>query len=225
MKIAIYGDSYADGEQYNEHTWASQLAQRMGADHIDYLAVKGSPFYHCYRTVLASADQYDRIIVSVTEPNRFPVQVESQWVYNISAADQLSGQNRRNQFQWYASVDPVYLHTVQELMIADLQRRYSNLVLVPSFHASYTGQRRSQYGDFSLMALREYCLRTLGLPTHGFIEERTEYGSTLCHLPWTWHSALADLLYNNIVHGVRLDIHSVSWPALDSAEHYYNLRR
>ena len=224
MKIAIYGDSYADGEQYNPYTWAHMLAEKLGADHIDYLAVKGSPFYHCYSTVLNTADQYDRIIVAVTEPYRFPVQVESQWVSNISAADCLSSSNRRNQFQWYASVDPTYLHTVQELMIRDILARYPTAILVPSFHASFCDQRRVSYGSFSLMAVRSLALRQLGLPTDGVIEEHTAHGSTLCHLPWTWHSSVCDLLYSTL-NGSVVSIDHVAWPELRGAEHYYNLRR
>ena len=77
----------------------------------------------------------------------------------------------------------------------------------------------------SLMALRERCLRTLGLPTDGFIEERTHQGSILCHLPWGWHSQLAELLYNNVRYGAALDVDSVVWPELERAEHYYNVRR
>ncbi len=215
MKIAIYGDSYANGGTYNAHTWATKLAGRLGADSIDYYAESGTPFFHCYSRVLNTAHSYDRIIVAVTEPYRFPVRVEGRYVYNVGAVDHLSPQNRRNMFQWYSQVDPSYLLTVQALMIDRIRDLYPEAVFVPCFPASMNL-------GFDLMAVRSLALTTLGLDPEGGYRELTGWGQTLCHIPWTWHDQLADLLYEYVVAGVVPRFDTAAWPKLEGD---YYLRR
>lgn len=207
MKIGIYGDSYADGGAYNQYTWATKLAHRLGADSIGYHAVAGTPFFHCYSTVLSTADQYDRIIVAVTEPYRFPLRVEGQYVYNVGAVSNLNTANRRNMFQWYSQVDPNYLTAVQGLMIDRIRELYPHTLFIPGFPASFAC-------EFNLMSLRSLALRSLGLDPEGAYRESTSWGGTLCHIPWTWHEPLADLLYQYAVAGVVPDFDRYVWPEL-----------
>lgn len=212
MKIGIYGDSYGDGGDYNSYTWATLLAHRLGATSIGYHAQCGTPFYHCYSTVLDTAHSYDRIIVAVTEPYRFPVRVEGRYIYNVGAVEGLSPSNRRNMFQWYSQVDPGYLTTVQALMIDRIRDLYPEAVFVPCFPSSMNL-------GFDLMSLRALALSTLGLDPEGAYRESTGWAKTLCHIPWPWHEPLADLLYEWAVRGTVPDFGSVAWPRLEG-EYY-----
>ncbi len=236
MKFAIYGDSYVDGRANKDHnaaTWASKLARSLGAETIDYYVRAGSPLYWSYQNIINTGHNYDGHILAVTEPMRFPVAVGDQqlFVTGYDYCDTLRNPLRDHLRGWFAVSDISYLNTVQELMLADLERRHPNIIMVPCFKTSFSGARLSEYGPFALYQLNELMIRQLGadVANRAWQQNWAEYQDQdhlLCHLPWEWHDIIALKILRSRQSGTRL-LAGDLWPLKlrnNNLDHYY-LRR
>ena len=202
MKIGIFGDSFADGRtlegDLNRYSWATHLARGLGATDIGYHAHGGSPLYWSYQQILEHGHLYDRIILAVTEPMRFPVPVgdERQFATGYPSANEFRNPLRDNLRGWFAVSDQDYLSVVQELFLQDLERRYPGILLIPCFPTSFVAARRQHYGLFYLQSVNKLAQIQMGLDINdyswmdGYIEN-TGRNRMLCHIPWTWQDRVA----------------------------------
>ena len=217
MKFAIYGDSFVDGVDRNSQTWAAQLAVKMGATSIDYHGRGGSSFYWTYQQILDTADQYDHIIVAVTEPVRFPVTVENHFITGPPSVNLVSSlKSQTYLLGWFMISDFDYLATVQNLMINDIKQRFPRSRFIACFPNSFTS-------DFNLLHINLLAKKILGVDS----VDTTILGekpAMLCHIPQPWHTVLADYLYNTAEPNVA-DCTAELFPPLGSSSLYYNIRR
>ena len=237
MKIGIFGDSFADGRtlegDHNQHSWATHLARGLGATSIGYHAHGGSPLYWSYQQILAHGHLYDRIILAVTEPQRFPVAVGNnrQFVTGYPGADEFRNPLRDNLRGWFAVSDPDYLSVVQELFLGDLERRHPNIILIPCFPTSFSDARRQSYGLFYLQSVNKLAQIQMGLDVNdyswmdGYIEN-TGRNRMLCHMPWAWQDRVADRILHSVQSGKPVPPIE-SWPLTltDRDFNTYYLRR
>lgn len=210
MKIGIFGDSYVDGrtinEDLNQHTWATKLARMLGADHIGYHGRAGSPLYYSYQQLIQHGHLYDRIILAVTEPMRYPVAVGENQVF-------VSGYIGCNHFRnplrdqlrgWFQASDPQYLNVIQELFLKDLSVRFPKILMVPCFKTSFTGSRAFPWAGWQLSLINQQMIQQLGLDQdqsrwNTKITEIVGVDHTLCHIPWEWHDAVAHAVHRYVM--------------------------
>jgi hypothetical protein len=205
MKFAIYGDSYAAARHpaignYNHLTWASNLARLLGATTIDYHAQGATPFVYSYRKIMETADQYDRIIVAVTDPNRYTKPVEGHYITGINNINCIKNNyTRRHLFGWFYSQDELFMSTVQELMLQQITALYPTAVLVPCFPQSFTAQRRSQsiWRDVSLCHFGHAGVVQAGVENITY-QEVVGSKNLLCHIPADWQTAVASSIHRAI---------------------------
>lgn len=215
MKFAIYGDSYADASfgfydsNYNRYTWATMLAQKLGATHIDYHAASSSSFYHTYRTVQDSlCSNYDRIIVAVTEPTRYTrklLATNGQYIH-ISGVNNLGilpSRTRSSLMGWFDSMDIDFMSTAQELMINHVLTMHPTAILVPCFNSSFSPARKAASGwcEFSLGVISNQARIVSGIDPTVPTEEVRGARGILCHLPAEWQAKIADMLYQHVTTG------------------------
>jgi len=207
MKFAIYGDSYAAAQysnvDLNQHSWATQLAHRMGASTCDYYAAAGSSFFYTYCKIMATADQYDTIIVTVTEPMRYTRQVHNRFISGIAQAHHEQG-TRHAELQrlqgWFLSLDFEFMQLAQQLLVEHVQQLHPTAVLVPCFPTSLTGDVAQPWQGFSL---NNIALRAVELCNQD-PERLTEINSStgiICHMPADWQKGVADLVYDTLQQG------------------------
>jgi hypothetical protein len=206
MKFAIYGDSFADAlhpiiGNYNHLTWASKLAGFLGATTVDYYAQGATPFVFSYRKIMATAHQYDRIIVAVTDPYRYTKPVEDHYITGINSLDRIShGGTRRQLLGWFYSQDELFMSTVQELMLQQITALSPTAILVPCFPTSFTDQRRSRsiWRDVSLCHFGHVAVVQSNLLNVKY-QEVIGSNSLLCHMPADWQKAIARAIHRAVV--------------------------
>lgn len=223
MKIGIYGDSYVSGLERNNQTWAHYLARLMGATDVSYHGLSGSSFYWTYQQILSTADQYDQIIVAVTEAMRFPVRVDGCFVTGVSCLDQLtdiSDRTRQYLQGWFMISDLDYLYDMQNLMIRDIAHRFPNARFLACFHDSIKDQE-FYLAHVNLLVKQQLDLTALD-DAGDFLEETS---GLLCHIPLEWHMPLAEYLYKFIDCPRIPPLDPGIFPPLGSREQYFNIRR
>ena len=188
MKFAIYGDSFAESSwtfdpkpELDALAWTTLLAQRLGATSIDYYAQGGSSFFYSYQRMLATADQYDRAIITVSEPNRYTKELAGHRFTSPPPERAhypgVSSLTLRNLLGWFYSLDHDFMITAQELMIRDIESRWPNTVIVPSFSNSFTGARAARWRNFSLIDINLMVLDHFKLEgDHSLRERKTATG-------------------------------------------------
>jgi hypothetical protein len=208
MKFAIYGDSFAESSfhlnpkpELNSLAWTTLLAQRLGATSIDYHALGGSCFFYSYQRMVATADQYDRSIIAVSEPNRYTKTIAGHNFTGPPLPDErysgVSIADMKHLMGWFASLDEDFMEIAQELLIRDIEARWPTTVIVPSFPHSFTAARAARWHNFGLLDINLMALKQLGLDeSTNTLHERHTVNGILCHIPVEWHSAVADLIYN-----------------------------
>ena len=207
MKFAIYGDSFAESSfhldpkpELNRLAWTTRLAQRLGATSIDYHALGGSSFFYSYQRMQTTADQYDRAIIAVSEPDRYTKEIAGHRFtappLPNSRYPGISFMTMRHLTGWFASLDHDFMDTAQELMIRDIESRWPKTVIVPSFSTSFIPSRAARWHNFSLMDINQMGLNQLGLQGNQTHREQKTAEGIMCHMPVEWHGAVADLIYN-----------------------------
>jgi hypothetical protein len=205
MKFAIYGDSYADAfhppmGNYNHRSWASKLALMLGATTIDYHAQGATPFVYSYRKIMESADQYDRIIVAVTDPYRYTKPVDGHYITGINNINCIKNNyTRRYLFGWFYSQDELFMSTVQELMLQQIIKLCPTAVLVPCFPSSFNTQRRNSsiWRDVSLCHFGHVGVVQAGVENITY-QEVVGKQNLLCHMPADWQTHIARAIHRAI---------------------------
>lgn len=207
MKFAIYGDSFAESSfhldrrpQLDSAAWTTLLALRLGATSIDYHALGGSSFFYSHQQMLATADGYDRSIIAVSEPDRYTKSIAGHR-FTSPPPDHaqypgVSSLTLRNLMGWFASLDHDFMDTAQELMIRDIESRWPNTVIVPSFSNSFIPTRAAAWHNFSLLDINQRALQQLRLRGNQTAREIHSTTGIVCHMPLEWHGAVAHLIYN-----------------------------
>ena len=72
MKIAIYGDSYADPNPYPNESWIAYLKNNIESVSIDQYSSAGTSHWWSYQKFIETYKNYDIIIFCHTCPNRWP---------------------------------------------------------------------------------------------------------------------------------------------------------
>jgi hypothetical protein len=226
MKFAIYGDSFAESSwtfdpkpELDALAWTTLLAQRLGATSIDYHAQGGSCFFYSYQRMLATADQYDRAIITVSEPNRYTKEIAGHRFTGPPRVNApypgVSKATMNHLLGWFVSSDQDYMNLAQELILQDIEARWPTTVIVPSFSNSFTGARAAAWRNFSLIDINLMVLDHFKLEGDHSPRERKTATGIMCHMPVEWQSAVAQIVYNflktgkikiprlQLVHGIR----------------------
>jgi hypothetical protein len=209
MKFAIYGDSFAESSplyrpdpQLDQLSWATQLAQLNGATHCDYYAVSGSSFFYSYQKMLDTADQYQGIIVAVSDPNRYTREEHGHhftgYIREITPDLKQRGFSKLRQNQingWFASFDLEFMSTAQRLMVQDVQQRWPHAMIVPCFGNSFSGPLAEQWQNFNLFNITQIALQQMGMSyQYPGYDEINGVTGMMCHMPVEWQRPVAEML-------------------------------
>lgn len=72
MKVAIYGDSYADPNPYPDESWVAYLKNNIESVSIDQYSAAGTSHWWSYQKFIQTHKDYDIIIFCHTNPMRWP---------------------------------------------------------------------------------------------------------------------------------------------------------
>ena len=221
MKIAVYGDSFVEmrGKEYTSRlTWISQLAQNLGATHVDWFGESGSASYFSYRKILATADRYDRIIWAVTDPTRYPVRVPMsnkrlEWA-GLHQIDSVDPVIRKDFESWYKMNDLGFMETAQDLMVQHVLELYPTAVLIPCFPNSFNSQYRAQsgWGNFDLASVYMlFCNHYLKKSNSSKV---VDFENMLHHMPIDWHKTVSNIVFEFITRGQTPGVTFDQFPTL-----------
>jgi hypothetical protein len=168
MKLGVYGDSFADAHHKNNHTWWNFLAEKIGASQVVTHGVGGTPLWFSYQQFLQSYHLYDQIVILVTDPPRYvkkSTTVPDKWLGNINNLLYLKEKYSKESHvikeldlveSWFLASDETFMVTVNELMLAHMERLHENTLFFPCFGNAMTNDRKIKEGiqpDTSMMCL------------------------------------------------------------------------
>lgn len=180
MKIAIYGDSFADSRNIfypdNDYSWANCLRNK-GYDVTNY-GKSASSLMYSYKKFMASYKDYDKIIFLVTGSGRFEVKGlpgnDSYIVYGM--LDYLSKRENYNATQkeivkacqlYYKYIMDDERETVfQNLLLKEIKNIRPDILFLPCFPASIEQEERKNIIDlnyFSSFDHRYFDITATGL--------------------------------------------------------------
>jgi hypothetical protein len=137
MKIAVYGDSFAQpvdfGYKGNDFLWCNTLANKLNGS-IDNFAETGSSIFYSYQQFLRTYNEYDLCIFIITSINRYfkPLQLSIGPIIHVSSIDQIDFYRKKLKLNaediqlfnwlegWFLSSDSNYNKCVHHLMILRL---------------------------------------------------------------------------------------------------------
>lgn len=244
MKIGLYGDSY--GVTNNLDTsWPRLLSKKLNCI-VDNYSVSGGSVYSTYSSFIETCQNYDLVIFLVTDPLRYPVEVD--FSDNIHPAARRVGglaivDNLRIRFKdkltaldkqllddvegWYRASHLPYVQLVTELFLDKVLSLHPNVILYPCFESSVSDKHANgidtKYCLFNLFVRQ---LKELGFPMnidsiiYAGGNENTNVISG--HLVPEFNAAFAELMYNRIKHN-KWDFNLIDQvPLLEyPREHYY----
>lgn len=175
MRIGVYGDSYGESRGL-ETNWTNILRERLGWD-LDNYSKSGSSLYYSYTKFKETRYLYDAIIFLVTEPNRYPVEVNFSEIVpahmrNVSSInvvyriqelfnDKLTALDKQLLLDiegWYKALDDDYISTVSTLFLEDVSRKHNTVYFYPCFPTSMNDEQLEQNGID-----KNYCLFNIWL--------------------------------------------------------------
>ena len=149
MKIGIFGDSFAILKLNPTPTWVEILSEKYD---ITNYAFTGSNLYYSVSEIKKHHENYDKIILVVTEPSRIkvakwvPIDIGKQFIIkgidkNFLDKDNLTKYEKlvweaSNQYFTYLQ-DTEYDRYIQGLMLNDLIKLRSDIILIPAFLNSW----------------------------------------------------------------------------------------
>ena len=164
MRIALYGDSYGVSEEPLDTSWFSILSNRLDYP-IDNYSVSGSSLYGSYVKFLETYDRYDLIIFLVTDPNRYPIEVDFseavpkglRHVSSLGMIDyirqdvnhllsNLDIQLLNDVEGWYKASNEQFSKTVHHLLVEKIGSMHSNLIFYPCFPTSLDSEMMNDAG-------------------------------------------------------------------------------
>lgn len=216
MKIAIYGDSYAAHfvNARKEIHWFNILGNLLNANIINF-AKTGSSLYFSYNNFLTNYEKYDYNIFLVTNPFRYTKQVIikncEEHIHNIDAIDILL--NRYNNIDkvldnseieflenlrsWFLVSDDKYMKSMHDLMIEDILRKHSNVIMYPCFRNSMIGKN---YDSFMF----NWTLRCHEFFDIKFENYSDETFNMACHMTEEINIKFAEAMRDHIVTGKEI---------------------
>jgi len=149
MKIGVFGDSFAILKLNPTPTWVDILSEKY--DVTNY-AVTGSNLYYSINEIKKHHDQYDKIILVVTEPGRLKVADHiplglSQQFINGPLDQKYIHRKSLNEYerlvweaanQYYSCLqDDDYERYIHNLMLTEIKTIRPDIVLIPAFLNSW----------------------------------------------------------------------------------------
>ena len=149
MKIAIFGDSYADDYNLWPHRytdvglgWPDYL--RSQNIEVDNYSLGGTSLYYSYQKFILKYQEYDKIIFVVTHPGRISVPVGNQEENYVNAA--LVENALKNCFDFerkikLAAIRDYFIYVkndkfdnlVHKLLIEDISKKHKAALIIPCF--------------------------------------------------------------------------------------------
>lgn len=225
MKVAVYGDSYADTKNVvTETSWISFLRRNLANDYgdvsIDNYGKGGSSLYFSYTNFVETNHKYDLVIFLATEPHRYPiafkpaklgremyitsvphvVKIEKSYSHLFSAEEKLFLKNLKG---WFDASNQDFNTEVAEIILDNVERLHPNVVIYPCFTQSFKAERFKKYKlDQYLHPLHSFWhrqLELLGIEPDDFtaMEKNTITG----HMTPEFNEYIAKVLYAKIKTG------------------------
>lgn len=211
MKVAVYGDSFATGNpDHKDSWWPSLLAKYLQATSYENFAAPGSPLFFSYQNFLKNHHRFDINIVVVTNSIRYTRRFITEkddygFIPGLNTVDQMKDWYPEDIEQikllegWFMSLDIEFMDAMQELMLQDMEKRCSNLVLIPSFGNSFSDDRRERMGigDNELNRFNTIQLKSFGIdrddPTW-----RENMHTVSCHMTKETNNLVALAVYSQL---------------------------
>lgn len=244
MKIGLYGDSY--GVTNNLDTsWPHLLGKKLDCT-IDNYSVPGGSVYSTYSAFIENCQNYDTVIFLVTDPLRYPVEVDfsdnihpnARRVGGLTVVDSvrtrfkdklttLDKQLLNDVEGWYRASHLPYVQLVNELFLDRILSLHANVILYPCFENSVSDKHANgidtKYCLFNLFVRQ---LKELGfsanLDTIIYAGGNENHNVISGHLVPEFNAAFAELMYNKIKHN-KWDFSLIDQvpPLKYPKEHYY----
>lgn len=161
MKVGIFGDSFASANMNNTESWIDILSKEYD---VTNHALSGSNLYYSMTQLKENHNKYDKNIFVVTQPGRIKiadhVPCPAPRLRYVSHASIISGVTKKTSetselinaynavLDYYKYIqDDEYDKYIHRLMIDDLTKICSNIMLIPAFKNSIPGRKRTSLID------------------------------------------------------------------------------
>lgn len=244
MKIGLYGDSYGVTKNLDT-SWPNLLSKKLECE-IDNYSLPGASMYYTYTKFVETCHKYDTVIFLVTDPLRYPVEVDfsdnippaARRVGGLAVVDSvrtrfkdnlttLDNQLLNDVEGWYKAAHLPYVHLVNELFLDKVLSLHSNVILYPCFESSVSDKHLNgvdvKYCLFNLFVRQ---LKELGFPMN--IDSIIYAGGNenpnviSGHLVPEFNEVFAEVMYNRTKNN-KWDFNSIEQvpPLAYPREHYY----
>lgn len=231
MSIGIYGDSFASTRKETyRFAWYNLLAEKLNTHVYNYedniYNTYGHPAtstFFSYKKFLKYHDKHEYNIFVASDSGKYtkfvdlhvergPVPVPGinslEWHINDTGLRYDAKEKLENIKAWLLVSDDEFMHTVQELILQDMERKAGkNLIILASdIDQTYCEARKeTSCANFGLWALANQMYKDMGVTdeTRKYVlDEKKDKIS--CHLSEETNHVLADLLYNHIKTGEKM---------------------
>jgi len=166
MKIAIYGDSYAEilKNQYGKHAWAFRLINQYPGS--QRFSLSGTSLFWSYELLTRTYQEFDKIIFVATNPYRVSICENTEstsWFLDRRLADKNLDPWLRKKFlslldyYVYVSTDPIVYRKdalFYELLIEKLLKLPVPVLVIPAFELTYNNGS-NKLGLYSVTEMEE----------------------------------------------------------------------
>jgi len=215
MKLAIYGDSFAEiNPPRIEHSWQQLLANKLNCS-MNCYGLNSSSIFYSYRKFLETYSNYDIIVFLVTEPNRYAKTFhisstnENIFVSNVFAIDyvkknfKLTWEENKHLdkfYNYFDIMDEEYHNEASDCMLHRMDSLHSKIIFYPCFSNSYNAARWQSSGLDPKFSLYNFVIsgwKAFGYDEH-FGVHRENPETTNSHLTPEHNIFLSELLYQKI---------------------------
>lgn len=236
MKIAVYGDSFAQPvhRAYKGHDflWCNTLANKLNAS-INNFAQSGSSIYYSYHQFLNTYNKYDLCIFVTTSINRYfkPVKLSYRSELHISSIDQINVYKKKFKENaedkqlldwlegWFLSSAGDYNKCVSDLMMNDIINKKRNTIIYPGFKESSLDENITSFNKMLQIQLIK-----MGKDInagHDFLYNEN-YNKIAGHFTEPFNNFISEMLYNKIKHGTEYDFSNLHKIEIDTTIDYYD---
>lgn len=187
MKIAVYGDSFAEYNPQGKFPgWPERLAEKMNAE-VSIFGKAGTSVLFSYRKFLENYKDYDLNIVLITDPFRYPKAIELSGNKEVYAVNYANIENHRKNYAqsqldhkildnlegWFISMDETLYQLFAELATKDMASMRNNTIFYPCFTCSWGPDFYKTLGlrpDRDLFSIRDNVFKRIGVEPNNFTE-------------------------------------------------------
>jgi hypothetical protein len=239
MKIAIYGDSFAQpvefGYKGNDFLWCNSLANKLNGS-INNFATTGSSIFYSYQKFLRTYNEYDLCIFAVTSPNRYikPLKISYGPSRHIASIDQLNFYRKKLKLNaediqlfnwlegWFLSSDSNYNKCMSNLMMNDILNKKSNTIIYPCFKESSLDENIISFNQMHKIQLAK-----MGKDVNDVNDEQNflhneNYHKIAGHFTESFNNFISEMMYNKIKHGIDYDFSKLQEIEIDPTIDYYD---